>query len=249
VLFAALVMGRCGRRDDEKDAKARAPASTKASPPKPPPPSKSAPDDRLRAASEQGIAALVELKKQYPEDPQIPKQLALAYHEEKRTADALRAVAAAVNLDQEAVDDALVGVVVSATASRESSEDAFALLEGPLGERGIDALVELTTKGAPAARLRATKALAKPEVRAKASKATAILVDFRRAQTCRARKDLLDRVKSDGDARLLPTLKQMRSTSGCGLLNLGDCWGCLRSDDSLTETIDAVQARVDDAKK
>ena len=250
LLIFLVAVGRCGGEDGKKATTTKpATSSAKPPPPKPSPPSKSAPDDRLRAASEQGIAALVELKKQYPEDPQIPKQLALAYHEEKKTADALRAVAAAVNLDPQSIDDALIGVVVTATTSRENSEDAFALLEGPLGERGIDALVELTTKGTPMVRQRATKALAKPEVRAKASKATAIYIDFRRAQNCPARRDLLDRVKVEADARLLPTLKQMRQTGGCGFLGTRDCWGCLRGEDTLDETIDAVQARVDDAKK
>jgi hypothetical protein len=202
-----------------------------------------APADRLRAA--QTVAALEALAEEYPEDPAVVRQLALSLAGAGRTTDMLRAVRTLAKLDKDAVDDKLIDAVVAAAQRTDSADDAFALLEGPLGARGIEALFELsTTKTAPATiQRRAAKSLTRADVRANASAATGVLLDLKAAKGCAERHDLLDRVKDSGDTRLLPTLKAMKSSRGCGFAGMRDCWPCMRKDDALDDAIKAVEAR------
>ena len=213
---------------------------------------KAATADELKAAVALGPEALEALTKEYPDDPTLPPKLALAYQAQGRPADALKTVRAllATNPAAASDDDVLQLVVTNAAKGKGDDDDeAFAILEGPLGERGVDALVELSTAKAAsrqtAERLhaRALRSLAKPDVRAHASPAAVVLLDLRTAQTCAARKELLGRVKEAGDARLSPTLKAMKNTRGCGFLGRADCFPCLRREPLLDEAIEAVEAR------
>jgi hypothetical protein len=98
-------------------------------------------------------------------------------------------------------------------------------------------------KSSPQLAKRATRSLAKPEVRAKASPATGVLLDMKAAKNCAAKKDVLARAKSDGDARMLPVLASMKEQRGCGFMGMRDCWPCLRKDTALDDTIAGIQAR------
>jgi serine/threonine-protein kinase len=208
-------------------------------------PTTRAPADKLRAAQAQGVPGLEALSAQYPEDAAVMKQLALSLAGVGRDADALRAVRATAKLDKDAVDDALVGLVTAEAQKPGLAEEAFALLEGPLGARGVDALLELSSNKAlpPAVRTRATRSLSRPNVHANASRAAMVLLDLKSATTCTARRDWLDRAKDEGDARCLPTLKTMKNPRGCGFMGIRDCWPCLRHDDALDDAIKAVEAR------
>ncbi len=207
-------------------------------------------EEKLKAA-ERDVTALEGLRKDFPEDPRVLGALAVAYHAEARSADALRTVRAL--LDKKApgplADDIVDLVVEIATKGKgEDDDDAYALLEGPLGEKGVDALIEmsaLATNGGRvnATRTRAKASLAKPEVRAKASAAAGILLDLRAAKDCAKKRELLDRARDDGDSRILSTLKTMRSTRGCGFAGLRDCWPCLRGGPALDDAIAAVEKR------
>ncbi len=209
--------------------------------------SKSAGESKIKAAAAQGPEALEALAKEYPEDPQVARRLALAYNERGRIADALRTIRTMAALGPEgaqAADAEVIGVVVGATGVAETSDQAFALLEGPLGARGVDALIDLTqVKSSRQLQLRATRSLAKPDVRAKASPAAAVLLDMKAAKTCQAKKDLMDRAKDEGDARMLGVLRPMKEPRGCGFMGMRDCWSCLRKDSSLEDAILAIEAR------
>ena len=215
-----------------------------------------APADRVSAATALGPEGLESLVKEFPQDPTLLGKLAVAYHAQGRAADALRTVRALITADPSAANDDDIVQLVTTTAAKgkgDDDDDAFALLEGPFGEHGVDALVELTAKGPTPTRgavretrdlrARAAKSLTKPEVRAHASAAAGILLDFKAAQGCPARRDLLTRAKDAGDARLLPTLKSMKMARGCGFLGRLDCWGCLRHDTALDDAVAAVEAR------
>ena len=213
---------------------------------------KTASADEVKAAVALGPDALETLVKDYPADASLLPKLAVAYQAQGRNADALKTVRAVLAANPGAAnDDELVQLVVTNAAKGKGDDDdeAFALLEGPLGERGVDALVELATAKAAtrqaAERLhaRALRSLTKPEVRAHASPAVVVLLDLRSAQTCAAKKELLGRVKEVGDARLTATLKVMKAPRGCGFLGRTDCFPCLRRDPLLDEAIDAVEAR------
>jgi serine/threonine-protein kinase len=201
--------------------------------------------DKLHAASASGSAALEALASSYPDDPAVAAELVKSYAGNGRMSDALRATRTLAKLDPGAVDDTVFAVVIAAAQRSDTSEEAFALLEGPLGARGVDGLVELSsTKTVPLTiQRRATKSLARPEVRANASPATGVLLSLKAAKTCTDRRELLDAIKESADARVLPTLKAMKQPRGCGFLGMRDCWACMRKDDSLEDTIKAVEAR------
>jgi serine/threonine protein kinase len=214
---------------------------------------KAAPPDRVKAAVALGPEALESLVKEFPEDGSLVPKLAVAYQAQGKNADAMRTIRALLTADPKAAeDDDVVQVVVATATKGQGSDDdeAFALLEGPLGERGVDALIEMTVRGpgredrdARDQRIRAGKSLAKPEVRAHASKAAAAFLELKGAQSCVQKRDLLSRVKDDADARVLPLLKQLKSRGGCGIFGRSDCWTCLRREGTLDETIAAVEAR------
>ena len=214
---------------------------------------KTAPPDRVEAAVALGPEALEALAKEFPEDTSLRHKLAIAYQAQGKTTDALRNVRALLVANPAAAtDDDIVQLVTTAAAKPQGTDDdeAFALLEGPLGERGVDSLIELSARAAGRevrdardVRVRATKSLAKPEVRAHASQAAAILLDFKAATACTAKYDLLGRAKDQGDGRLLPSLKQIKQSRGRGGFFSRDPYPCMRKDTALDDAITAVEAR------
>ena len=80
-------------------------------------------------------------------------------------------------------------------------------------------------------------------VRQRASPALRAALDIREAKTCSALLELLPRVAKDGDERSLRPLERLQNSSGCGFLNLADCYPCLRKGSALTDAIAAVSAR------
>jgi eukaryotic-like serine/threonine-protein kinase len=215
-----------------------------------PAPPKTAPPDRVKAAVALGPPALETLVKEFPQDTTLLGKLAVAYQSQGRAADALRTVRALVAADPAAANDDDIVQLVTTTAAKGKGEDddeAFALLEGPLGAHGVDALIELTANGQGREirdlRARAAKSLAKPEVRGHASPAAGVLLDLKAAQGCPAKHDLLGRAREVGDARLAPTLKSFKSSRGCGFLGRLDCWGCMRRDTALEDAAAAVDTR------
>ena len=211
---------------------------------------KNAPADRVQAAIALGPDALEALTKEFPEDTSLLQKLAIAYQAQGKSAEAIRTTRSLLAADPTAAkDDEIVQLVatVAAKGQGDADDEAFALLEGPLGERGVDALIDLGAKGpgreAQALRTRTAKSLAKPEVRAHATPAAGVLLDLKAAPTCVAKHELLPRVKENGDARLAGTLKSFKATRGCGFIGRMDCWGCMRRDTALDEAIAAVDAR------
>ena len=203
----------------------------------PPRPTKATPDQLAAATTPAALEALV---KDFPQDPAPKRALALALGKSGQVPRALDVLA---GLDPSAVDDEVVALVVRAAQRTETADDAFALLEGPLGAPGVDGLVDLLGVKYAATKARAQRSLARAEVRGKASPAASVYLDLRGANGCTARHDLLGRAKDDGDARLLPTLKSMKPTRGCGFLGARDCWPCIRRDEALDDALRAIEAR------
>jgi hypothetical protein len=56
-------------------------------------------------------------------------------------------------------------------------------------------------------------------------------------------KKLVKQVADEGDVRAVPSLEQLRVRGGCGLLDLSDCWSCLRGVVDVGEAIDAAKSR------
>ncbi len=205
---------------------------------------KTAPPDRVEAAVVLGPEALETLVKEFPEDAAVRQKLALAYQAQGKTTEALRNVRAVLVANPTAASDEEIVLLVTTAAAK-----AFALLEGPLGERGVDALIELSARAAGRevrdardVRVRAQKSLTKPEVRAHASQPAGILLDFKAATQCAAKHDLLVRAKDQGDARLLPVLKQIKQAHGRGFFSR-DPYPCMRKDTALEDAVTAIEAR------
>jgi serine/threonine-protein kinase len=200
--------------------------------------------ERLAAAAAQGIPALEALSTEFPEDSAIQRQIVLSLAESGRNAEALRAVRVLAKRDKDAIDERVLRIVVAAAQRGETLDEAFSLLEGPLGTRGVDGLIELSTsKAARAVRLRADRSLARAEIRANASAAASVLIDLKAAKDCQAKHDVVERAKDSGDERALPTLKALKNPRGCGFVGMRDCYPCLRRDDALDDAIRGIEAR------
>ena len=202
--------------------------------------------DAIRAAAVKGPAAVEALAAEFPADPAVLRELALAYDSAGRTADALRAVRLAASADRDTLPPDLVRIVVRAASKPDSSDEAFGLLQDSLGAEGIDALIDLAGRKdvPPITRARASKVLTDPGLRATASPATGVLLDLVAAPTCEARRELLSRAREQADARALAPLRALRIRRGCGSRGRHDCNACLRADGALEQTIDAIEARV-----
>lgn len=201
--------------------------------------------ERISAAAAEGVSALEALATEFPEDTSIQKQIVMTLVESGRNAEALRAIRVLARRDKDAIDEAVLQVVVNAAQRSETLEEAFALLEGALGTRGVDGLIELsTTKSAsPAVRARAGRSLGRADVRANASAAAGIVIDLKAARDCPGKREVIERAKDSGDERVVPSLKAMRNPRGCGFMGMRDCYGCLRRDDVLDDAIKAIEGR------
>jgi serine/threonine-protein kinase len=217
---------------------------------------KRAPEDRLKSADTQGADALEALLKEFPDDPDVTKHLGLALASGGRNADAMRVIRTYLAASpQEATDPEIVMTVtsVATSANGEGADDAYALLEGPLGEKGVDVLIDISQRPRVYGRRgrtapfdpagRALKSLADPAVRAHASTGAGVLLDFRAAKGCAGKQAMFDRVKEAGDQRMLTPLKALRSHRGCGFAGLLECSPCPYMGEPLEDTIRAVEAR------
>lgn len=150
----------------------------------------------------------------------------------KRALDGLLALA---ELDPEALATSELKTVATETAvafgkHKEAGPKLHAALAERFGSDGVDVLFELITKrgGTDSARL-ASEQLAKPEVRARGSKALRIALELREA-ACMDKVKLLDRVNADGDGRALSILVA---------LHVEECdpgvTGCCLQDNALVE--------------
>jgi serine/threonine protein kinase len=151
-------------------------------------------------------------------------------------------------LDSSAAADAkLRDDIRGAALLRDAQDEAFSLLESKMGPAGIDILYDIAygTVGRPypQASARARRSLSIDDVRDRAGPALAVLLDFRDAKTCDAKRALLPRVRDQGDARMLAILQQHQSTRGCGFLALIDCYPCLHHDTQLADTMSGIEER------
>lgn len=203
-------------------------------------------DSALATARAKGLGALTTLSNEHPNDPKVITELAKAQLKAGDTATGLNSLVRALSLDPRVSKDAEVASALwKAVQLRESADQAFAILQGPMGERGADILFDLMNTPAVrgVVRQKAEEFFDSGQYEKLASPALRILISLRDAETCRERHELLTRVIRDADQRILPLLNEMRSTHGCGVDKRGDCFACLRTDDLLARAIEAVRTR------
>jgi serine/threonine-protein kinase len=195
------------------------------------------------------IDALTGVEKKGPDRSDVHLLLERAYTAVHNVRDALREAGLLLTADPSgAADLKLQEDVRNAALLRgDTQDDAFALLESKMGPRGIDILYDIAygTSGRlyPQAAARAKHSLDLAEVKARASPALLVLVDFRDAKTCEDRHALLDRSRDYGDVRMLSALQSYESTRGCGFLGRSDCYPCMHKDHLLGEAIAAITER------
>jgi len=206
-----------------------------------------APSEMVATAEAGGSTPVNELTARFPEDPAVWRALVRVYTGEKRGIDAMRALTKLLAISERAVEDEDVQEAVKAAVQGppESADAAFALLESGLGSKGPDLLYELSTSKGLSSRAagRVKQTLVKPDVKARMSPALGLVMEFRGASSCEAKRSLLGRAKEQGDARLLASLRTLQVAKGCGFLGLGDCWPCMRRDNAIGAAIAAIEER------
>jgi hypothetical protein len=130
----------------------------------------------------------------------------------------------------------------------DASELSLSVALKHLGSRGAD-LVYAVYEGVLAgkiAKLDKKKLRALLESKAleeQASDALKTQLSLDSAKSCQDYRAILPKVKAHGDARALKQLRKLTYDRGCGLLGLGDCYGCLRSTRALAEALEAAKSR------
>jgi serine/threonine-protein kinase len=210
-----------------------------------PAPKKDETIEQARSGDEQALAALAARE---PGERSKEAWLALCggYAKRGETAQAFEVATAALSaLPDLAREPALVSVVRDAADDAKTRDAALELAAQKLGASGGDVLFDVwsSTNGKTPATRGAKKLLDEAAVRAGASRALILALTLRETRGCDALSRLLPRVAEEGDERCLKPLTRLRSKSGCGILQLGDCYTCLRGNDALESAIREVGRR------
>ncbi|MEP7052831.1 MAG: serine/threonine-protein kinase [Pseudomonadota bacterium] len=214
--------------------------------PAPPAPVPTASESALQEAQKAGLPALEALAERYPRDARLALQTARAALDAKDYVKAVGGVGRALNLDPSLASDKTIASILFQTAQVKPASDAsFALLFGPMAVHGPDVVYDLAATEVVKlwVRARADTWLRSPDFAKVATPALSIAVALRFATNCPQRAALLARAKTDGDVRTLGYLNQYRATTGCGRRRREDCYGCLRADSRLAETVAAIHER------
>ena len=200
-------------------------------------------DAQIARAETEGAEAVKALAVTFPEDGRVIRAEARAFRAEGRIAEALEVLAKLAKREPEAMSEAAPREIVAEAFDGEASIQAKAIaLAESLEGTGADLLLACVAKPAKA-KAKCVESLAKPSVREKATPAAKLVLELKEAVTCQSKLALLDRAKDDGDTRLLPGLKPLTYTSGCGFFGGSDCWKCLRRDKKVAEAIAAIEGR------
>jgi eukaryotic-like serine/threonine-protein kinase len=205
-------------------------------------------DDRVEQAELGNVEALQALAALSPAERSRDMWRALGegYRKRGETGQSFEVVSAALAADPTLQNEPSFAAIVRAAADDTKTRDAaLELAARQLGANGVDILFDVwssTTGKTPATRA-AKKLLDEASVRASASRAATLALTLRETRGCDAIARLLPRVAEGGDERCLKPLQRMSAKSGCGLLQLADCYTCLRSGDELQNAIREVSKR------
>lgn len=126
---------------------------------------------------------------------------------------------------------------LAGTVSPDAERIFTFLTTGRAGAAGPDILFDLvTTRGGSRASTYAEEMLRRDDVRARGTPALRVAWEFRAAPTCQAKVALFDRVRAEGDKRVLATLFQM---GRCGK-GPTDC--CLTNDPAFKEVLRTINS-------
>jgi eukaryotic-like serine/threonine-protein kinase len=194
------------------------------------------------------ISTLTPLAERYPDRVDVHRLLARAFANTGNTKESMKETETWLKLDPGAAKDSkVIDDVRSAAIGREAPELAFAILQNNMGTSGVEVLYDFAYGTAaaqnPTLSARARNAVARAEVRGRASPGLQVTLDLRTTAGCDAKRALLPRAREVGDIRTLATLKTFRTDKGCGFANAKDCYPCLHKDLLLSKTIAAIEER------
>lgn len=217
-------------------------------------PAARAPAAEVRAASERGVDALVELAKRYPGDPAVLEPLVLALGSSTEGLPrAMSELDVLFRVAPEKVQDKNLGalVVKAALSPGEASTRALDLMGSRMGSLGPDMLYDLMLTSVPL-RQAARERLDDAAVQKHFSPALSIAFALRIAKTCEERVPLLPRAQQFGDSRTVATLIGLSTGAkkGCGPKKNKPCPpACPVEAPKLKETALAVQAKLNAQKR
>jgi serine/threonine-protein kinase len=198
----------------------------------------------IQQAARTGALALEDLASEFPEDARIQRELVRVNTREGHGAAAMRALARLAAADPAAAQDDEMNdaLVASLDGPNDASMAAIRVAEGPFGARGVDVLIDCSSR-AGSAQDRCTQSLAKSEVLAHASPAARALLDLRESNECKEKLAAVETVGALGDERALTELRLLNKRTGCGRRRRSDCWPGLRAGRPLDSAIAQIEAR------
>lgn len=191
-------------------------------------------------------AAIKELSAKPVSDLRVEEAISLSLGQSAQDVRAARALRDRVDHDPGLIKDPeVLAQLRRNTDDPETARDALAAMADVPGPISADLIYEVWTS--TASRTTATdlarSLIYTKEVRAKASKALAVALDLRDADTCEKSRDLLPAATSDGDHRASHLLNKLTRKYGCGPGKRQDCYACLRDGKALDDAIKAVKSR------
>jgi hypothetical protein len=145
--------------------------------------------------------------------------------------------------------DARVAKILRRTASsddRVAAADGFAMLTGPMGEKGAEVLYEISLdeKVRKGVRVRADGWLHSKDFDRTASLPLYAAVKLRSAKTCEAKQSLVEFAADAGDKHVLEYLRELDKKTVCSPEDLENCYPCMRSDTRLENSIAKLTKRI-----
>lgn len=196
----------------------------------------------LEKAREAGLTELRALATRFPESASVLLEIARLHADQKDYVAAVAAAKRALELEPARKTDRRVASVLFLSAqSKTSADDAFALLEGPMQERGAVIAHDLAVYAAKgsAAQKRAEAFLKSPRFESVASEPVRLAAKLRSAKSCDDVKTLLPRVQAVGDKHSMPYLQFFAKKP--------DVYACITKDGELAKVTAAVEARAKQA--
>ncbi len=221
--------------------------------PLPPPPVVSASSDEkpkpltlIERAALGEDAAVKQLGAKSASDLRVAEAISLSLGQSAQNLRAARALRDRVDHDPGLIKDPeVLAQLRRYSDDPETARDALAAMASVPGPISADLIYEVWTATASrsASSDLARSLIYSKEVRAKASKALAVALDLRDAESCEKNRELLDRVSADGDRRSFHLLNKLTRKYGCGPTKRQDCYACLRDGKDLDAALKVVKTR------
>jgi len=188
-------------------------------------------------------------------DKEAPILLALAENliAARRDAEAVPVLERALARNPKLTDDpAFLRVVKRAALSedRMAAAQTYALLVGPMGERGAEILYEISVSPASrrGVRERAAYYVYTKDFERKAPLPLYAAFKLVSAPTCEAKKSLLPFAAEAGGRHALAYLRELDERKICTLEDLDNCYSCMNVDEELPRTITEIETRLGSAR-